>query len=1028
MTCLHHALIRASRRTLLPLLFISAAFAQPRAGSLRGQVTDELGGVIVGATMILTAADGVARTATTSGEGIYLFNNLSPGKYTIRVMAVGFNPYESSELAVAPGGRATHDIRLSVALEKQEITVTGGAALSTDPENNSDAIVLRDKDLDVLPDDPDALAAAVQALAGPSTGPSGGQIFIDGFSGGRMPPKESIREVRVNQNPFNAENDRPGFGRIDIITKPGTDRLRGSAFYSFEDESMNSRNPLSPTRAPFQVNYFGGTLSGTVIPKKASFFFDFTRRGIDDNALINATVLDASLNPARLTLPVVQPLRFTSLSPRFDYQVNDKYTLGARYSYTRSRSDNAGIGGFSLLERAFDTSSVEQTAQLTGTVIVNPNMINEARFQYVRWRAAQNGDNSIPTIQVLEAFTSGGSQIGLARSDEDRWELQNYSTLTHGQHVMRFGVRLRGVRLVDVSPQNFGGTFTFAGGLGPELDANNQVVLDGAGNPVLIPLTSLERYRRTLLFEGLPATQIRALGGGPTQFSIASGNPAASVSQVDFGGFFQDEWRLRPNLTLTAGLRYETQNNINSKFNFAPRLFFAWAPGGGSTASAPGAPAAKMVIRGGIGVFYHRFSARGTLLAERFNGINQQDYRVFDPEILDLARFTAAGVTNVPTAEMLGAFAAPQITRRIADNFQAPYSIMTAVTVERQLPGNFTLFVLFFNFRSRHLLRIRNINAPLPGTYDPQLGAGVRPDGSAGDIYYYESSGKFNDYRFFIGLRRQLSKGFSLFANYGTGKARSDTDCIFGSLQNCFPADSYDLSSEYGRVFQRHFFLVGGSIALPLLKLNLNPFIIGSTGQPFNITTGRDTNGDGLFTERPAFATSATDPLDLRRTRFGDFDLNPAPGQPLIPRNYGTGPKFFSVNLGVSRTFGFGEAPKAAAVTASQDGPASSKPAAASGPQKSGGNDAAKKSDASSSAQKSGGPGSAPAPEKRFSVTLSVQVDNLLNRTNLDVPVGNLSSPRFGESLSIRNGFNFGPGGSAAAGNRRVRAQIRFNF
>jgi len=254
--------------------------------------------------------------------------------------------------------------------------------------------------------------------------------------------------------------------------------------------------------------------------------------------------------------------------------------------------------------------------------------MNETRFQYNRNRSRQDGNTTIPTIQVQESFISGGSQVGLAHNDEDRWELQNYSMWTKGRHISRFGVRLRGVHITDFSPQNFGGTFSFSGGDAPELDANNQIVLDSHGDPVLIPITSLERFRRTLLFQGNP--DMRELGGGVTQFSIAGGNPEVKVSQTEFGVFFQDEWRIRPNLTLTMGLRYEQQTNISSNYNFAPRLFFAWAPGGTSVGAGPSAPPSssspKMVIRGGMGVFYDRFGERATLLATRFNGVNQQDF------------------------------------------------------------------------------------------------------------------------------------------------------------------------------------------------------------------------------------------------------------------------------------------------------------------------------------------------------------------------------------------------------------------
>jgi hypothetical protein len=211
------------------------------------------------------------------------------------------------------------------------------------------------------------------------------------------------------------------------------------------------------------------------------------------------------------------------------------------------------------------------------------------------------------------------------------------------------------------------------------------------------------------------------------------------------------------------------------------------------------------------------------------------------------------------------------------------------------------------------------------------------------------------------------------------------------------------VSSEYSRVsfIPSANFFVGGTLILPRLKLNLNPFIVYSSGRPFNIVTGRDTNGDGLFTERPAFASAQTEPADLRQTRFGDFDLNPRPGQELIPRNYGMGPSFFSVNLGISRSFAFGNVPAPPPPKA-----AAPAPAQAAGAK----------------------PANGPRPEKKYTITFSVNIQNLFNTTNLAQPIGNLSSPRFGESFSTAGSFGFGPSGSAAAGNRRIQLQLRFGF
>src|SRR5215475_10966261 len=185
----------------LLLMLSFSTVAQQRSGSLTGQVTDELGGLVVGATVTIISSEGVEKTAVTNGEGTYTFNSLAPGRYTLKVVASGFSNYENSDVEVK-ASRNTHQVRLAIAMAKQLVTVDDGRRLNTDSENNADAVVLRGADIDVLPDDPDALAAAAQAMAGPSAGPNGAQIFIDGFTGGRMPPKESIREVRINQNPF----------------------------------------------------------------------------------------------------------------------------------------------------------------------------------------------------------------------------------------------------------------------------------------------------------------------------------------------------------------------------------------------------------------------------------------------------------------------------------------------------------------------------------------------------------------------------------------------------------------------------------------------------------------------------------------------------------------------------------------------------------------------------------------------------------------------------------------------------------
>ncbi len=290
-------LLTAIALCLLTLGSVPNGMAQQRAGSLRGQVLDELGGAIVGASVTAIDATGKEKTVVTNDSGNYTINGLAPGKYTVRVINAGFAMFENTEVEVVAGKAQAVDVTLKVAIEEQRVTVSAdNRELSTEPENNAGAVVLKGEDIESLPDDPDDLAAALQALAGPSAGPNGGQIFVDGFTGGRLPPRASIREVRINANPFSAEYDRLGFGRIEILTRPGSDRYRGQVSFNFNDDALNSRNPFADSRPPIQTRQYGGNLGGPMKKGKASFFVDFDKRDIDDETLIVAQILDANNN------------------------------------------------------------------------------------------------------------------------------------------------------------------------------------------------------------------------------------------------------------------------------------------------------------------------------------------------------------------------------------------------------------------------------------------------------------------------------------------------------------------------------------------------------------------------------------------------------------------------------------------------------------------------------------------------------------------------------------------------------------
>ncbi len=983
--------------SLFTILINMTVFAQ-QTGSISGQVEDSFGAVVIGATVIAVNSAGTEKSTTTNGDGAFTFTGLAPGNYIVRVVAENFAFFENPEVVVKAGGSQKITVALTVAGIDEQVEVGNPGQISNDPADNKTATVLTEEDLAALPDDPDELEAALQALAGPSSGPNGGQIYIDGFTGGQLPPKESIREIRINSNPFSPEYERLGFGRIEILTKPGSDKFRGQAFFNFNDESLNSRNPFAINRAASQTRFYGGSISGPIQKGKSSFFIDVSNREVDNGSLVNALILDPNFNIIPFNQEFTVPTRRFQISPRLDYQINDKNTLVLRYNFSRVTSENQGIGDTSLPSLASESTSRNHEFRLTETMVINAKTVNETRFEYSNSRREQTGDNTIPTIRVSSAFTGGGAQVGFNFTNENSIELQNYTTTALGknsQHSVKFGFRLRSNWLEDRSESNYGGTFTFAGFVAP----NDLFDIDNDGF-----VAPLEQYRAKVS----GATDERY---NPNQFTITSGNPLAKVSQTDVGFFVGDDWRVNPSLVLSGGLRYEYQTNVSDNFNFAPRFAFAYSPGAG------GARAPKTVFRGGIGIFYDRISDNLTLNANRFDGLQQFSYRISNdsPESIALLSqpvFTFNGVTNVPSIGQLSPLT--NTIRLLADNIQSPYTIQTVFSIERQLPARITVSASYIGARTLHQLRARNINAPVCPDFQ-NCNNSLRPDPTQGNIYQYESSGVLNSNRLNFNFRSFLSSNFSLFGNYSYGFTKSDAD---GS--GSFPAYSYDLEGEYGRSSAdiRHFFIVGGNFGLPW-GIRASPFIIANSGRPFNITTGSDNNSDGQFNERPTYAQVASrcDTLGLTNS-FCDIsgisDINQ-----IIPRNYGESPSSFTVNLRLNKTFGFGksaDAPRTAGTPGAQAG--GGVPGVRGGGGRGG--------------RGGGGMGGFGGGEGRspYNLTLGINFNNLFNTVNLGSPIGSLTSSRFGQSVSTGGGFGGfrGGGGGSDGGNRRVELQMRFSF
>ncbi|MGA2275184.1 MAG: carboxypeptidase regulatory-like domain-containing protein [Bryobacteraceae bacterium] len=1012
--------------------------AQTATGGVRGVLMDDSGAVIP-ATNVTVARAGVTKTAQTQADGTFSVMGLKPGQYTVSATYPGFAPF-SKTVNVGSGAPVQMSIRLAVSAEKQEVTVQAeaGPSVSVEADNNATAIVMKGEDLEALPDDPDDLSDALQALAGPGAGPNGGQIYIDGFSGGQLPPKESIREIRINQNPFSAEYDRLGFGRIEILTKPGTDTLHGAIMLNDSNGVFDSRNPLAANKPDYSNRIIGANLGGS-LNKKASFFLNFNRRDITDNSITHATYVDpTTFNTAPIGTSIVTPSTFTTISPRIDYQLSANNTLTVRFEERVSSRNNAGLGGVNLPppytnDLAYNTSSNAQNVMITEDSVLSPKAVNETRIQFVRSYSASPG-NEIPSISVADAFTTGGNGMGDSHDTSSHYELTNFTSISHGTHTIKVGGRVRRDSDQDNSPSGFNGSFSFLGGLAPVLLAGNTVETDADGNPVTENLTSVEQYIRFLSLQnaGFTPAQIQALGGGPSRFSITSGLAYVSMVRYDGAPFIQDDWKVKPNnLTLSLGLRYEVQTLESDHRDVAPRVGFAWGPG--STKNGP----QKTVIRGGAGIFYDRIGLGDFETAYLNNGINQLHYTVYDPQFY---------IGDIPPISTLGA--GQNSTYVVDPKLRADYSMQGAIGVERQLPRNTTVALNYTYNRSEHLAQTVPINSPVPGTYNPleplSASNGVFPYGyNAGNIFEYESGGYLRQRMLMANFNTRFSSRVSLFGNYSLNYAHDLPST---------PTDPYDFNLDYGRsnLDRRNNFMVMGSVIGPK-GIRVAPFVTLRSGQPYDVLDGTDLYGTTLINARAAFAPPGTQCSGFTGTNVvlsGDVVCSPAgnfttsynaanPAN-LVPRNYLTMPGLVSINMRIYRVFGFG-AIRGNQAQSNRGGGGGGGGFGGPGGGPGGGGPGGGGPGGGMMGMGGGGRGGrgmggmfGGTTEHRFNLTLGVMFTNILNHFNPGGYEGVITSPYFLEPTGVNTGFGGGgfAGGmsGSTANNRRIDFQTRFTF
>jgi hypothetical protein len=986
----------------------SAAPAEPAGtATLRGHISDPTGALIPGVQVTLTTATGTpVKSATADAAGGYVLRGLAAGSYIVQSTFTGFATFVSAPIEMAAGEVKNLDIRMTIEGTQQQVEVSaeGGPAVSTEAGSNANAVVLKGADLDALSDDPDELSNELQALAGPSAGPNGGQIYIDGFTGGELPPKSAIREIRINQNPFSAEFDRLGYGRIEILTKPGTDKLHGRVFGQANDSALNTGTPFTKQLPSYYSFQYNGTVSGP-LSKTASFFFSVEQRNIKDDAvysLAEAPVLDTSVTPNQyevepLSGSLYSPSNHLEVSPRLDLQLGQKNTLTMRYQFFRNNV-SGGIGSTSLPSTSNTTDSIEHTIQLDDSQIINDHMVNETRFQYRRANTTETPVYTTPSITVPGSFSGGGNSAQFSTSHSDHFELQNYTTIAAGAHAIKFGAWLRDNREALSTNDNFNGTFTF-----PSVTA---LVYTLNNNDANCP---------------------QDLKGGcePTNLTYTTGPLGFEGNVFDGALYFQDDWKVRSNLTLSGGLRWETQNHTADHNDWAPRVAFAYSP----RKQNSGSGSSKTVLRGGFGFFYDRFAIADLMNLEQFNGGAHSQQRV---SITNPNCFNATSLSNITPLSSCGTgtAATPEIYQ-ISSGYHAPYAEQFGGSVERQLTKISTLTVTYLHSLGVHQLVVRDSNAYLPGTfqYGSSTLTGTRPDPSLGIVQQYFPEAAFKQNQVIVNINARFSPRLSVMGFYNWTDANSNG----GGGSN--PSNSYNLDQDYGRasfVHPQMLFLMGNYTGP--WAITFNPFLVVQSGRPYSFTTPYDLSGDAFFNNRPAYESALSNPNNVVDTQYGNFDtIPPQTGETLVPSDLGNSPAGIAVNLRVSRSVGIG--PKTAASTGPAQGggpggggPGGGGPPPGGGPGGGGpGGGGGGRGGFGGGLGGGGGRGGGNANTgHKYSLNFSAQALNLFNDVNLGTPVGNVSSgAAFGHPSGLAGGIFSSPSRSAS---RRIYFQAAFQF
>lgn len=737
-----------TRATMMTLVVCLCAAAQSPVTEARGVVVDPSGAPVEGANVILGRSHG-----RTDAHGRFRL----PGGGELKVAKKGFQGYRGD-------ARPGLEMRIVLAVEtvRAEMTVSDQLEqVSPDPEAGVGGVTIQSSKLRQLPiEGNDVIAAAARLLDVGSLGEGGTTVIVDGVpQRSAKIPSALVQEVRVNQNPYSAEFQRPGSGRIEIATKGAAREYHGEVTYLFRDSALNARNPLAASKPDEQRREVEASLSGPLHGGLA-FFVDVERE--DD--LQQAVVL-ARIPSGEVRENFQAPEKSTDVIVRLLKKHKSGSAWSVRYDFETEKNKGLGPGGVRLPETAYDETGAGHELGWQHLGVWSPKLTSELAVEVERQETIAQSRNPVPSIVVQDAFTGGGAQ----RSSVQRETSASFVgavTWFSGPHRIRAGASVPNWQHYDVIDRsNFGGTYSYAN------------------------LTDYTANR-------------------PFSYVVQQGDPQLRYRHAEAGAFLQGDARIKPNLSLGLGVRYDWQRRTGDRNNFAPRVSIAWAP-----TKAPGT-----VLRTGFGIFHDRSGAGPIAASLRFDGV-----RVYE------ALVTAGSESTRVASNVV----------RLGSDLQTPYIMHFSLGVERQIAKRIAAALTYVGLRGVALYRSRDANPPLPPDY-------LRPNPAVATVRLIESAGRMVSNALEVKFRGQIGR-FDGDLRYAFGKAYNNTGGI-----GWMPPNSLDFIREWSRADfdRRHRFRVLGTVR-SAFGVRIGIGVEAASGTPYNLTIGRDTNRDGVARERP---------------------------------------------------------------------------------------------------------------------------------------------------------------------------------